>query len=114
MKEKLTELFATEEISKAILELGFKEVCLGTHCGFKMYGQGDELLQHKQVYMPGIDDLQQLQQTYNMPSFPICPAPMWSQIKIWFMDKYDIDIVVTKVRHDPEFKFEFSVMSGGK
>lgn len=112
-KEKLSKLFATEELSKDVLAMGIKQQTLAAYCGFKQYGEGDDKLQHKQLFFPGFDKTLELQQEYNTPLFMICPALTWQQISDWFRDEHDMDIDVVKIRQDPEFKFSFSVMSAG-
>lgn len=112
-KDKLSKLFATEEISKAVLDMGIKDLCLAYHCGFKHFGEGDDKLQHKQLCFPGLEVASDLQQKYNLPYFTICQAFTWQQISDWFRDEHDMDIDVVKIRQDPEFKFSFSVMSAG-
>lgn len=112
-KSKLSKLFATEELSKAVLSMGIKQQCLASYCGFKQYGESYEHLQHKQLFFPGFDEIIDLQQEYNAPLFTICPALTWQQISDWFRDEHDMDIDVVKIRQDPEFKFSFSVMSAG-
>ncbi len=114
IKDKLSQLFSTEEISKAIIAMGFKYTCFASHCGFKQFGEEDDKMQHKQIYFPGLEMWNELQQEYNMPFFNICQALTWQQITDWLRDEHDIDIDVTKIRHDPEFQFLFSVMIGGK
>ena len=111
MKE---ELFSSETIAQAIIALGFNEECFGYHCGFKLFGEGPEMLRHKQVFIKGVHVVNDLQQRYDLPLFKICAAPIWQQISDFLEANYDIDIDVVKVRHDPDFKFEFSVMCAGK
>ena len=112
-RDKLSKLFATEELSKAVLAMGIKQQCLASYCGFKQYGEDDDQLKHKQLFFPGLDKVNDLQQKYNTPLFTICPALTWQQISDWFRDEHDMDIDVVKIRQDPEFKFSFSVMSAG-
>jgi len=113
-KDKLSKLFSTEEISKAVLDMGIKDLCLSYHCGFKQFGEEDDKLRHKQLCFPGLEVSSDLQQEYNLPYFTICQAFTWQQILDWFRDEHDMDIDVVKIRNDPEYKFSFSVMSGGK
>ncbi len=114
IKEKLSQLFATEQISKHVLSMGFNETCLASFWGFKHFGEGDDKLQHKQLLFPGFETPNDLQQKYNLPGFPICVAPSWQQITDWFRNEHDIDIDVIQIRQDPEFKFQYSVLYAGK
>jgi len=113
--KNLLETFATEEISKDIISIGFTDVCVAKHAGFKQFGEGDDKMQNKFIYNSDLcGPWTELQQKQNMPFFTICPAPTWQQITNWFRDVHDIDIDVTHIRHDPEFKFLYSIMIGGK
>lgn len=115
MKNKLSKIFATEEIAKEIIGLGFDEFCLAKHAGFKLFGESPDKLQHKFVHNTDKDGpWTDLQQKYDMPFFAICPAPVWQQVTDWFRDVHDIDIDITKIRHDAEFNFLFSVLVAGK
>jgi hypothetical protein len=110
----LTKIFATEEISKAIIALGFNDTCLADHAGFKNFGESDDKMKYKQVVPKNETTWAQLQRKYNMAFFDICPAPVWQQVTDFLRDTYDIDIDITQIRHDSEFRFLFSVMIAGK
>lgn len=111
----LDRIFATEEISKAVIALGFNEQCIGKHAGFKQFGEGDDKMQNKFVYNTDKDGVwTELQQKHNAPFFTICPAPVWQQVTEWFRSTHDIDIDVFRIRREVKIEFEYSVMIGGK
>ena len=115
MNNPLDKIFATEEIAKAVIALGFNEPCIGKHAGFKQFGESDDKMQNKFVYNTDKDGIwTELQQKHNMPFFTICPAPVWQQITDWCRDVHDIDVDVVQIRRNSEFKFQYSVMIGGK
>ena len=115
MESQLDKIFATEEISKEIIAIGFNEVCIAKHAGFKQFGEGDDKMQNKFVYNSDLcGPWTELQQKQNMPFFTICPAPTWQQITDFFRNNHDIDIDVIRIRRDGKFEFEYSVMVGGK
>ena len=111
----LNKIFATEEISKAVIALGFNEPCIGKHAGFKQFGESDDKMQNKFVYNTDKDGVwTELQQKQNAPFFTICPAPAWQQVTEWFRNTHDVDIDVFRIRRDGKIEFEYSVMVGGK
>jgi len=115
MKNPLDKIFATEEIAKAVIALGFNEPCIGKHAGFKQFGEGHDKLQNKFVYNTDKDGpWTDLQQKYDMPFFTIYPAPVWQQITEWFRDTHDIDIDVFRIKREGKIEFEYSVMVSGK
>lgn len=120
MRKPIEKIFATEEISRNVVSLGFKDKCIGIHAGFRHFGEGDDKLRDKFVYNTDVHgNWQDLQQKMNTPFFPIkfngknLVAPTWHQLLDWFSETYDIDIDVIRIRKG-EFNFEYTVMKNGR
>lgn len=120
MRKPIEKIFATEEISRNVVSLGFNEKCIGIHAGFRQFGEGEDKLRGKFVYNSDVHGpWQELQQKENIPFFPIkfngknLVAPTWDQLIDWFREAYDIDIDVIRIRKG-EFNFEYTVMRNGR
>lgn len=114
MISPIEKIFATEEIAKAVIALGFNETCIGKHAGFKHFNEDDEAMRNKFVHNTDVHGVwTELQQKERTPFFTICPAPTWDQLIDWFRETHDIDVDVIRIRKG-EFNFEYSVMASGK
>jgi hypothetical protein len=113
MIKPIEKIFATEEIAKAVIALGFNEQCIGDHVGFKQFGEDDSKLRNKFIHTGIHESRPSIERKENMPLFPICPAPTWDQLIDWFREAHDIDIDVIRIRKSG-LNFEYTVMAGGK
>lgn len=113
MRKPIEKIFATEEIAKAVIALGFNEQCIGKHAGFKQFGEGDDKLRNKFIHTSIHQHWSFIERDENTPLFPICDAPTWDQLVDWFREVHDIDIDVIRIRKSG-LNFEYTVMAGGK
>ena len=113
-RNPIEKIFATEEIAKAVITLGFNDQCIGKHAGFKHFNEDDSEMRNKFVHNTDVHGVwTEIQQQERIPFFTICPAPTWDQLIDWFRETHDIDIDVIRIRKGG-LNFEYTVMAGGK